>query len=254
MALRRAVAALALLSIAGTAPAVAQQTRGTIQGTVVDTAGRKMDQALITVIGTNVSAITDTAGAYVLRQVPMGPVEVKVRRIGFWADSLKITVRDSIPIRADFKLRPQVVQLVGTEVLADPMTGKMGPFNQRRSRGVGSFITRADIEKRQAASVSELLRYLPGVSISQRMAGEPQPVHMQRSVNTTTTGKCAVQIYVDGHPYQNGNVDDFSPNSVEGIEVYRSASEIPGAFRSRDATCGLIAIWTRDPEAARRKP
>ena len=38
---------------------------------------------------------------------------------------------------------------------------------------------------------------------------------------------CVVQLYVDGHPYPNGNVDDFSPALIEGVEVYRSASEIP---------------------------
>jgi hypothetical protein len=245
---------LVLAVVAAASQARAQSGSGTVQGTVLDSAGRKVDQATVTIMGTALRAMTDSAGRYVIGRVPVGTIELKVRRVGFWADSMKLTVTDTIPARADFRIRQQVIELVGTEVLADPNTGKMGPFNQRRSRGVGSFITRADIEKRQAASVSELLRYLPGVAVSQRMAGEPQPIRMQRSVNTTTTGNCAVQIYVDGHPYQNGNVDDFSPNGLEGIEVYRSASEIPGAFRSRDATCGVIAIWTRDPDAARRKP
>jgi hypothetical protein len=77
---------------------------------------------------------------------------------------------------------------------------------------------------------------------------------MQRSVNSTTQGNCNVLLYVDGHPYQNGSVDDFSPIVVEGIEVYRSASEIPADFRTRDATCGVIAIWTRDPDSRPQKP
>jgi TonB-dependent starch-binding outer membrane protein SusC len=239
---------------AAASQARAQSGVGIVQGTVLDSAGRRMDHASVTITGTRLGASTDSAGRYVIGQVPLGTIELKVRRLGYWADSMKVAVTDSVPVRADFRIRQQVVELLGTEIVADPNTGKMGAFNQRRSRGVGSFITRADIEKRQASSVSELLRYLPGVAVSQRMAGEPQPVHMQRSVNTTTTGKCSVQIYVDGHPYQNGNVDDFNPNGVEGIEVYRSASEIPGAFRARDATCGVIAIWTRDPDAARRKP
>jgi hypothetical protein len=63
-----------------------------------------------------------------------------------------------------------------------------------------------------------------------------------------------VQLYVDGHPYPHGNVDDFAPTLIEGVEVYRSASEIPADFRTRDATCGLIALWTRDPDAARQRP
>ena len=62
---------------------------------------------------------------------------------------------------------------------------KMGPFNRRKARGVGAFVTRAEIEKRQPGSISELLRYLPGVAVTQKMAGEPQPVHMQRSVHSS---------------------------------------------------------------------
>jgi hypothetical protein len=86
------------------------------------------------------------------------------------------------------------------------------------------------------------------------MAGEPQPVRMQRSGSSSAQPNCTVSMYVDGQPYPNGNVDDFPPLSIEGIEVYKSASEIPAAFRTRDAMCGLIAIWTRDPDAAKRKP
>jgi hypothetical protein len=245
---------LILAVVAAASPARAQSASGMVQGTVSDSVGRKMDQVLVTITGTSLVAITDSSGRYVIGRVPIGAIEVKVRHVGYWADSMKVTVSEAITARADFRMRQQIIELMGTEVVADPSSGKMGAFNQRRSRGVGSFITRADIEKRQAASVSELLRYLPGVAVSQRMAGEPQPVRMQRSVNTTTTGNCSVQIYVDGHPYQNGNVDDFIPNNLEGIEVYRSASEIPGAFRARDATCGVIALWTRDPDAARRRP
>jgi hypothetical protein len=138
-------------------------------------------------------------------------------------------------------------------VEASPAGGKMGPFNRRRRRGIGSFVTRDDIEKRHAPSVSELLRTVPGIGVTQMMAGEPQPVRMQRSANTVS-GDCAIKLYVDGHPYPNGNVDDFDPMSLEGIEVYRSAAEIPADFRTRDANCGVIALWTRDPEAARKKP
>src|SRR6185312_5728753 len=155
---------------------------------------------------------------------------------------------------ANFVLHAVPAQLAGQSVNADASRGKMGPFNKRKSRGVGAFVTRAEIERRQPSSISELLRYLPGVGVAQRMAGEPQPVRMIRSASSSMQSTCVVQIYVDGHPYPNGNVDDFQPMSIEGIEVYRSASEIPADFRTQDATCGVIALWTRDPEAARRKP
>ena len=221
-----------------------------VRGAVRDSAGAALDEATVTIDGTTLRATTGTDGRFVLRDVPAGSAMLRVRAIGFYPDSVRVRVADLVTV--DVMLRAAPVQLAPELITDDPAHGKMGPFNERRVRGVGSFITRAEIEKRQPGSISEMLRYLPGVAVSQRMAGEPQPVQMQRSVNTTTTGNCVVQIYVDGHPYPNGNVDDFAPLSVEGIEVYRSAAEIPGAFRTKDATCGVIAIWTRDPDA--RKP
>jgi iron complex outermembrane receptor protein len=245
---------LALAAFCLASPVLAQSGRGTVRGIVVDSVGRGLSRVQVSIGGTQLGLFTSDSGRFMIRGIPLGPALVHARHVGFEPDSQRVRVADLDTTNVTIVLQSRVVVLDAESITADPTRGKMGPFNQRRSRGVGSFITRAEIEKRQAGSVSELLRYLPGVGVSQRMAGEPQPVHMQRSVNTTTTGKCEVLIYVDGHPYQNGNLDDFSPNSLEGIEVYRSASEIPAAFRARDATCGVIALWTRDPESARQKP
>jgi len=197
---------------------------------------------------------TDSAGSYRISPISAGTLRLAARRVGYEPETVSVTVHSDAVAHADFVLSPVGDVLPTTVVEGDRTRGKMGPFNRRMARGVGSFVTRAEIEKRQPASISELLRYLPGVSISQRMAGEPQPVHMQRSVNSSMQSSCVVQIYVDGQPYRNGNIDDFAPLTLEGVEVYKSASEIPADFRTRDATCGLIALWTRDPEAARRKP
>lgn len=196
---------------------------------------------------------SDDSGGYRLSGVGPGPAQLFARRIGYAPETLSVVIVDGEARRVDFVLSLVPVELQAALVRADPTRGKMGPFNTRRARGVGTFVTRGEIEKRQASSVSELLRYIPGVGVIQRMAGEPQPVRMQRSLPTSSQAKCSVSMYVDGQPYANGNVDDFPPLSIEGIEVYKSASEIPADFRTRDATCGLIAIWTRDPDAAKRR-
>jgi hypothetical protein len=228
-----------------------------IGGTVRDSAtGAGIEQAEVSVVGANDVTLRTTSGDsghYRLSGLRPGVVLLAVRRVGYYPDTARVRVLDSGVTRVDFKLQSSTV-LEAQVSEADPLRGKMGPFNRRRARGVGAFVTRAEIEKRQPGSISELLRYLPGVAVTQKMAGEPQPVHMQRSVNSTTQANCNVLLYVDGHPYPNGNVDDFSPIVVEGIEVYRSASEIPADFRTRDATCGVIAIWTRDPESRPQKP
>ena len=120
---------------------------------------------------------------------------------------------------------------------------------------MGTFITRDDIDRRHPHRLSELLRYVAGVYVPQESSEQSSPsVSMRRSANSSAPGSCSVQFYVDGHYYTEGHLDDFDPAVVEGVEIYRSAAEIPAAFRTRDSMCGVIAIWTRDPVAARRRP
>jgi hypothetical protein len=240
-----------------TVAARAQTSTGSIEGFVRDSTNRRLDRAEITILGRadrSQPVVSDSAGHFRIASASTGEVRLSVRRIGYWAKTLTVVVAANSASQIEIVLAESPTRLEPELIVADPTRGKMGAFNRRMARGIGSFVTRTDIEKRQPASISELLRTLPGVHISQRMAGEPQPVDMQRSRNSSMQASCVVQLYVDGQPYPHGDIDDFPPLSVEGVEVYRSASEIPADFRTRNATCGLIALWTRDPEAARRKP
>lgn len=227
---------------------------GRLEGVVRDSSGARIADATVSGAGDGRPlAISDDSGTYHIDRLPPGRMAFVVRHFGFRPETVTVSVVDARPTRSDFVLTAVVVQLAGTTIEADSARSfKMAAFNKRRTRGVGAFITRLDIEKRHSTSVSELLRFVPGVTVSQRMAGEPQPVRMQRSANPTNTATCVVALYVDGDPYPNGSVDDFPPGSLEGIEVYRSASEIPAEFRTRDSMCGLISLWTRDPETSRR--
>ncbi|HEY2164415.1 MAG TPA: TonB-dependent receptor, partial [Gemmatimonadaceae bacterium] len=230
-------------------------SRARLEGFVRDSSGARLRDAGVAIAGEAAPrSVSDDSGAFRISGLSPGRTTFIARRLGFRPETLMVDVLEGRVMRADFTLRA-VVQLPGQVVSADSARDfKMGAFNKRRGRGIGVFLTREEIEKRHSASVSELLRYVPGVTVSQRMAGEPQPIHMQRSSNPTNQATCTVALYVDGNPYPNGSVDDFPPGSLEGIEVYRSASEIPAEFRTRDSMCGLIALWTRDPEAARRNP
>jgi hypothetical protein len=223
---------------------------------VRDSVGARLGRVTVDVVGIQDSTgrtASDTSGGYRIAIAETGAVRLIARRIGYAPDTMSVVLVAGATAHADFVMKQAVQALPGETVVADPMLGKMGPFNRRRSHGVGTFVTRADIEQRQPGRISELLRYIPGVGVTQASTSNPDPVRMQRSMSSTIRS-CTVQLYVDGHPYPNGSVDDFSPGSIEGLEIYRSASEIPADFRSRDAACGVISLWTRDPEAARRKP
>lgn len=225
-----------------------------VDGVVRDSSGARIRDATLADLGDGRPlAISDDSGGFHISGLAAGRSTLLVRRLGFAPDTIDVIVFDARPTHLDVVMTAAAVQLAGEAVRADSARSfKMSAFNTRRARGIGFFLTRQDIVKRHAGTVSDLLRFVPGVTVEQRMAGEPQPVRMQRSANPTNEATCTVILYVDGNPYPNGSVDDFPPGSLEGIEVYRSASEIPAEFRNRDSMCGLISLWTRDPEAARR--
>ena len=234
----------------------AAQARADVAGYVRDSAGHPIPRARVYVAREQPAAfaISDDSGRFHLVTGTAGERTLVARRIGFAPGSTRVALAFDRTVTAELVLRAAPATLDDYVVEADPLRGKMGPFNKRRARGVGTFITRSQIEAKQAGSVSELLRYVTGVGVDPQMAGVPQPIHMQRTGPASRQAQCAVQLYVDGNPYPNGSVDDFEPDVLEGIEVYRSASEVPADFRTRDATCGVIALWTRDPDAVRRRP
>jgi outer membrane receptor protein involved in Fe transport len=246
--------ALAFLAESGVARAQRPAGTGMLFGVVRDSSGARVGNVEVQIVGALSAAVSNDSGAYRIAGLDAGTLRVRFRHLGYAPETTSVMLGAGERRELSFTLSRVVATELGAVVIADRLQGKMGPFNTRRARGVGTFITREQIEARHAVSLSELLRYVPGVGVQQRMAGEPQPVQMRRSVSSTIGGNCTVRLYVDGQRYENGNVDDFHPTSVEGIEVYRSASEIPADFRAADATCGIISIWTRDPEAARRRP
>ncbi len=67
-------------------------------------------------------------------------------------------------------------------------------------------------------------------------------------------------VIVDGNVWAPrrlaGNLDFYRqffllhPGDIEGIEVYRGLSELPGIFASPEAQrCGAVAVWLRRNQA-----
>lgn len=104
--LRRVVVAAgstvaASLLFAGTAMA---QT-GVLSGTVLASgAGTALAGATITIVGTNLSAVTDSSGRFTIANVPAGDVELRVRRPQFGALSDRVRVAVGDTTRATYHL------------------------------------------------------------------------------------------------------------------------------------------------------
>ena len=137
-------------------------------------------------------------------------------------------------------------------------------FYRRQRANQGHFMDRTAIEMRMggARDVTDLLTHLQGVGIADNLAGSfGAPIDLRRGVNSfvgCTNG--GPLIYVDGFRIDNtqhGGLgvsgpapawlalsETARPEDVYGIEVYRTASQVPIEYSGPDSACGVILIWT----------
>lgn len=228
----------------------AQQGAGALVVTVTSQeSGRPVMGARVSVVGTSIAAPTDAAGKLRVAGVPSGVLTVEVRRLGYATRLKLVRLEPGQTAPVDFMLEVEAIPVAAIEVEARRRDRDWGAeylersgFDRRRRTGAGQFLTRADIEKRRPMFLSDALRQIAGIRF------QPQRVRGGSYVTMSRTGTrfCPVQYFVDGTLIGPGyNIDEIRADDVQGVEVYRGASEVPPEFNRRTAACGVIAVWTR---------
>jgi len=201
---------------------------------------------------------TDQAGTFAFEVQRVNAVRIQVRRLSYRANTTPLLHFDERRFfQLEIRLDPDAILLAPLEVIAwseVPENALHAGFRQRLVSGLGTYITREDVERRRPFLVTDMLRGVPGLVVIGSGTGSRPVVQMARSPGAS----CATQIFVDGFlmnrrlvgrpgmPAADFRIDDVvSPASVEGIEIYRGVSTVPPEFLNPDAECGVIAIWTR---------
>jgi outer membrane cobalamin receptor len=145
--------------------------------------------------------------------------------------SVAVTVSDRVTT-----LESVVVQADRTQLQKD-YTG----FTERAKRGgFGRFITEADISKRSAFVVTDVLRTTPGLQVVPN-----------GGLGYTVLGRggCMPDLFIDGTRVLDGTaqIDQMvQPTEVGGIEVYTSGAGAPPQLQGAGGSaCGVVAIWTK---------
>ena len=184
-------------------------------------------------------------GAFYLRVEHLAYVETTTPEWSVEAgEELVVVVRmdpDQIPLAP--------LEVTGSTQSQSPV---LEGFYDRMERAVtGTFFDRQDIEERNPGRVTDLMRDIPGVRLEQApggVTGDRIPTFGRALPGRP--GGCPVQVFVDGvlATRADGGVslDELaSPQSLEGMEIYRGLSGVPAEFLNEDARCGVIALWTR---------
>lgn len=203
-----------------------------------------MEGVTVAIPGTSVR--TSVRGLFELLTAEQDTVTISFRRVGFEPIEALLTARNKLWDTVVVQMEPAAQRLTDVKVNESRTRAALGlrTFEERRMRGVGQFITRADIVERGSSRLSDLLRTKRGVNVIRGGKVRFSAYTGGRNV------QCQPDIWLDGMRSQGMEVDELLPSTVEAMELYPYFSTIPIEFQPVGANttpCGTIVIWTRIP-------
>lgn len=252
--MRRGLGAMVLL-LTGATIATGQQQVGTIVGQVIRADNRTpLIGSQVVVVGTQLGALTNQEGRYVIRNAPAGARTVRVQIMGFTGNDQLVTVTAGGTASASFELREQAVAVNPVVVTALGIT--------RTEKSLGYAV--------QSISAEKIAR-IPETTLVQALAGQSAGVSVISSSGrpgagaritirgeTSFSGTGQPLFVIDGVPVAT-NTDgpsnalgtgsagsrqmDLDMENIEEVSVLRGAAAT--ALYGSRAASGAIIIKTK---------
>lgn len=232
-------------------PVAAQQA--TVTGRVTDgNSGQPVAAAQVSVVGTNLSAFTNSDGAYTIRGLTPGPATVRVLRLGYAEQSQEVTIVAGQAATADFAVRPILMTLTPVVVTATgeqrrvELGNAIGQINAPEVVQRGAVSNIADALTSRTPGVMVIPGTQTGAGVRIRIRGTSSlslsnnPIYFVDGIRVEgTTGSSSVSV----GGTTASRVSDLNPEEIGSIEVVRgpSASTLYGT----DAANGVIVITTK---------
>jgi len=211
-----------------------------IAGRVVDpTSGASLPGATVTAGGR--TAVADSDGMFVLRDVPAGTVQLSFTYVGYPTTTRSAQSSDS-PQVVVFKLDAPVSETSGGEIV---VTGQRAAERRalqakRSSNFIQDTLNANDVGKLPDQNVAEAVRRLPGISVANDQ-GEGRYVIIRGAnpnlANVTINGQTAPAPEPEGRQVK---LDDIPSSLIGSVTVVKSLT----ADRDANAIAGQVDIDT----------
>ncbi len=239
-----AVAMAADAPATGTTASVAPRAR--LAGRVLRPNGGVVRGARVRLASTGAAgryAVTDSAGAFVLDDLPAGTQSLEAIAIGFTPTRTVVDLRPGVPARVTIAMRARVTTLEAVAVRGMSRHA-LGYAERRQQGGMGFFMTGNDARASGQPLVSMALLRAPGLRVGDMQFGRPV---LQGS------SRCQPRFFLDGWEIEGDELDRFvSMNDLGAVEVYRQWSEAPPqlmqsvlATQGMRGQCQLVFVWSR---------
>lgn len=221
---------------------------GRLKGVVVAAeGGRPIGGARVGVVG-GPETVANSAGEWVLENVPTGTRTIEARGIGFYPVRRPVDVVADAP-SVNLSLSTLRSLLDTVRVTASRVRLEGTGFDDRMRTGMGRYITAEQIARRPVFFTSELFRMVPGVRLDRGPIGETY------LTVRGAFGRCSPSVYIDGHHMRGLSAEDIEswahPEDIAGIEIYTGAM-VPPEFQPGMPGCGSVVIWTKPSSSPAR--
>jgi hypothetical protein len=250
-----------VVSAALTAP-VPMAGQAILTGRVVDSTGTPL-RGVEVVIGAAAPLATSGAnGAFRTANVPIGEQTIVFRSVGYQPQELRhaFAAGDSIVAEVVMPVGVQVLPVLTTGAERRAVSPRMAGYIERKERGLGTFIDDSILRSKEYSPVSDVLRRVPGLTLTYLPNGGGVAVQMSRAGTTRARGakdtRCFAQVFLDGmRVYAPGqqsadprgfNIDEFKVVHLQAIEVYKGSAATPAQYNTTGSACGTLLLWTRD--------
>ncbi len=244
--------------------------RPPFRGIIVDSGGRPIPNAEIILAGSTRATrepgrrVAGGTGTFEFRELRPGRYFVTVRHIGHVPIRTALTFEEGSPRAIRFEMHPMPQNL--PDIVVEATRFDIGKIGGRISRNEGRLLTRDDLARLAPAVLGEALTpHLPAVrpdtydepslGFSRPRSGDIDyglgPANAAARQAQRFRGRdCPPVISVNGQAARAGwAVNDFDPDDIEAIEVYRRRDRIPTEFQDDllvRRSCGsLMVIWLK---------
>ena len=202
--------------------------------------------------GISLTTLSDEEGYFSLEDVMPGDQVLEVTHLGYslLTDTVSIIADRTVDIRAELSANPIELEPIVITAVRSRRLESLGFYDRRQwgdRLGNGAFFEQEQITQRNPVHISHLARDVPGIEVDCTARG--------CSIGSSRGGSCdQMSVFLDGvqviRAGQAGGpsvtIDELvRPVQVAAVEVYPSASSLPGEYSGGTGQCGAVVIWTK---------
>lgn len=201
--------------------------------------GKHLPFALIRIVGTTLSTITDATGHYRIIDLPLGSYTVEASMLGYSTQKREVVFVENKSIEIDFALEEDYLQMDAVVV-----TGDKRSVTRRETGSIISSITPQLLSATSAITISEGLSFAPGV----RMENDCQNCGFNQIRLNGMPGQYS-QVLIDGRPMFGSlmgvyGMELIPSNMVDRVEILRGGGS---SLYGSSAVAGSVNLILRDP-------